>query len=225
MEVSYQKDDTTNLFANWGKVFKAPKFDDLYGDDGYGNVGDPDLKPEDGWTSEVGIKKRLSDVSEGTVSLFKRKINNAIKWQSTGANWWDPYKPVNIAGYTATGVNTSLTTKLSDVTTLSLGYTYLDARDQNDQYTGEPRNSFSAGITNIAGKLTTTLSGIYVDASGLDSNRVTSRFVTNASFNYAFSKQQSLSLQVNNVFGRKYEEFNGYPAQDRTIFVGLKQTL
>lgn len=225
MEVSYQADDTTNLFANWGKIFKAPKFDDLYGDDGFGNVGDPNLKPESGWTSELGIKKRLSATSEGTLSVFKRQIDGAIKWQPTGANWWDPYKPVNIAGYVATGVNASYATKLSDATMLNLGYTYLDAHDENDENTGEPRNSFTAGITNTSGKLTSSINGVYVDDSGYSSNRVPSRFVANAAFNFAFTKQQSMFVQVNNIFDRKYEEMKGYPAQERTVFIGLKQTL
>ncbi|MDF2502403.1 MAG: cirA 6 [Anaerosporomusa subterranea] len=225
VEVSYQKDDTTSLFANWGKIFKAPKFDDLYGDDGYGNLGDPNLKPEEGWTSELGVKKRLNDNSEGTLSVFKRKIDGAIRWQPTGLNWWDPYQPVNIDGYTATGVNASFATKLSDVTTLNLGYTYLDAHDQNEQYTGEPRNTFTVGVTNKSGKLTTVLNGVYVDASGLSSNRVPSRFVANTSFNYAFTKQQSVFLQMNNLFDRKYEEMRGYPANERSVFIGFKQTL
>ena len=197
----------------------------MYGNDGYGNLGDPNLKPEEGWTSELGVKKRLNDSSEGILSVFKRKIDGAIKWQPTGANWWDPYKPVNIDGYTATGVNASFATKLSDVTTLKLGYTYLDAHDQNDQYTGEPRNTFIVGFTQKSGKLTTALNGVYVDASGLTSNRVPSRFIANTSFTYAFTKQQSAFLQVNNLFDRKYEEMRGYPANARSVFIGFKQTL
>ncbi len=44
-----------NLFANAGKAFRAPTFNNLYYDSSF-LVGNPELDPEEGWTYEVGIK-------------------------------------------------------------------------------------------------------------------------------------------------------------------------
>lgn len=44
-----------NLFANAGKAFRAPSFNDQYYKTDT-RVGNPDLNPEEGWTYEAGIK-------------------------------------------------------------------------------------------------------------------------------------------------------------------------
>jgi outer membrane cobalamin receptor len=47
--------DTLNFFANSGKAFRAPTFNNLYYDSSF-LAGNPDLEPEEGWTHEVGLK-------------------------------------------------------------------------------------------------------------------------------------------------------------------------
>ncbi len=44
-----------NLFANAGKAFRAPTFNNLYYESSF-LVGNPELDPEEGWTYEVGLK-------------------------------------------------------------------------------------------------------------------------------------------------------------------------
>jgi len=218
----YRLNANTSYFANWAKVFKAPKFDDLYGNDGYGDTGDPNLKPETGWTAETGIKSKLNSRNEATVSIFRRNINNAILWTA------DPdftYHPHNIAGYKANGLNFTVTSKLSDVTTTNVGYTYLDSRDQNGNDVGDPRHSFHVGINIHQDKLTQAVYGIFQDETGTATKRVNSRFIVNANTNYTISKDTSLFLTVNNLFNKQYQAVNGFPANGRTVLLGLKQTL
>ena len=52
---AFKATETLNLFANVGKAFRAPTFANLYYE-GSWLVGNPDLKPEKGWTYEAGIK-------------------------------------------------------------------------------------------------------------------------------------------------------------------------
>jgi outer membrane cobalamin receptor len=47
--------DALNFFANSGKAFRAPTFNNLYYDSSF-LAGNPDLEPEEGWTHEVGLK-------------------------------------------------------------------------------------------------------------------------------------------------------------------------
>ena len=103
----YQATPQTSYFANWGKVFKAPSFDDLYGDDGWGNTGDPNLRPETGWTADMGVKSKLNDTSEATLSIFKREISDAIRWLPDANNSWI-YHPYNVDQLTTLGMNLDL---------------------------------------------------------------------------------------------------------------------
>jgi outer membrane receptor protein involved in Fe transport len=52
---SYKATEDLNLFANVGKAFRAPTFANLYYQSSFIS-GNPDLKPEKGWTYEGGIK-------------------------------------------------------------------------------------------------------------------------------------------------------------------------
>ena len=47
--------DKLNIFANVGKAFRAPTFNNLYYDSSF-LVGNPNLNPEKGWTYEAGVK-------------------------------------------------------------------------------------------------------------------------------------------------------------------------
>lgn len=217
----YQVNKNTSYFANWTKIFKAPKFDDLYGDDGWGDTGNPDLKPETGWTAEAGIKTKLNAASEATLSVFHRDINNAIRW-TMASNY--TFHPHNIDQLQSTGVNASLLTKLSPAATVDLGYTYLDSRDQNGDNVGDARNSFHVGLNIHNGKLTQSIYGIYQDKTGTVPNQVPGRFIVNTNTSYCLNTDTSLFLTVTNLFDKQYQAVHNYPANSHTVLFGVKQT-
>lgn len=124
--VTYRVSSGLNLFANAGKAFKAPSFNDLY----YaGDVltGNPDLDPESGWTYEGGVKYdndymkvRLAcfymtyeDKIELTKIGGEKTKFNAGDYESTGVEWETSFYPfvnqasfldavsLNVAGYLA----------------------------------------------------------------------------------------------------------------------------
>lgn len=99
--LTYKATDALNLFANAGKAFRAPDFNDLYYESTF-LVGNPNLKPEEGWTYEAGVKYdddmfrlRLS----GFYMTYKDKIEldrsrgypqtymNAGDYESKGVEW------------------------------------------------------------------------------------------------------------------------------------------
>ncbi len=213
--------DRVSYFANWGKVFRAPNFDDLYADYGYGYTGNPNLKPESGWTAEVGVKSKLSKTQEGTLSVFKRNLSDAIDWSEDKKS--GKWMPMNINQLNTIGLNANLTSKLSGATTLDLGYTYLDSRDQNGAVTGDPRHTFHIGLNAKSGKLTQSIVGTYQGENG--TNQVGSRFVVNAHSNYKAGKDTTVFLTINNLFNRQYEAVKGYPAGGLSFLIGVKQGL
>lgn len=213
--------DRVSYFANWGKVFRAPNFDDLYAIYSWGGTGNPDLKPETGWTTEIGVKSKLSKTQEGTLSIFKRNLSDAIDWylDDDGTTW----RTQNINQLNTIGLNANLTSKLSGSTTLDLGYTYLDSRDQNGAVTSDPRHTFHIGVNAKFGKLTQSIVGMYQGENG--TNQVGSRFVVNTHSNYKTGKDTTVFLTVNNLFNRQYEAVKGYPAGGLSFLIGVKQGL
>lgn len=212
----HQANANTSYFANWGKVFRAPNFDELYANVPGMGVGDPNLKPENGWTAEVGVKTKLSGTSEATLSFFRRDLTDAITWIAGYAK--------NINQYTANGLNAGFTVKLSKVTTGDVGYTYLDSRKQDNTSVGEPMHTFEVGITINHGKLTQRICGVFEDASGMGSSRVSGHFAVNSNMTYAFTKDLSFFLTINNALNKEYQTIKNYLADGRTVILGIKQT-
>lgn len=74
--VSWNLNDALKLFANAGKAFRAPSFNDLYYDSET-RVGNPDLNPEEGWTYELGTKYD-NDLVRLRLALFLMKYEEKI---------------------------------------------------------------------------------------------------------------------------------------------------
>lgn len=216
VSVAHQADTDTTLFASWGKVFKAPKFDDLYTpyDPAWGG-GNPNLKPETGWTAEVGAKKKIGDKSEATISLFKRELDDAIDWAEVSPWVW---QVENIDHLSAIGVNATYATKLSSAVNADFGYTYLDSHDEKGARKA-PYHSFNLGLNIKSGKLNQTVQGRYISEY-----TVAGRVIIDSVAKYKLNESREVYLKVNNIFDKQYEEVRAYPAPGRTFTLGLKQT-
>lgn len=99
--VTYRVNSDLNLFANAGKAFRAPSFNDQYYKTDT-RVGNPDLNPEEGWTYEAGIKYDHRFISL-RVALFLMKFEekiisytrpddmysyyNAVDYENKGVEW------------------------------------------------------------------------------------------------------------------------------------------
>ena len=78
-----------NFYANAGKLFRLPTLNDWYWTPG----GNPDLKPEDGYTYEIGsaLNKQLKATQINlSVSYFQRNVKNWIVWLPGTSNVWTP---------------------------------------------------------------------------------------------------------------------------------------
>ncbi|MPN48737.1 Vitamin B12 transporter BtuB [bioreactor metagenome] len=155
------------------------------------------------------------------MSIFKRNLNNAIDWKYISGE----YHPYNIDNYRATGVNVSLTSKLTSTAASEVGYTYLDSHDQNNKGLGDPRHSFHLGINVHDGKLSQTINAIYQAESGSPGKYVDGRFIVNTNTNYSFTSDTSLFLTINNLFDKAYQSVYDFPANGRTVLLGIKQAL
>lgn len=92
------------LRANVGSKYRTPTFNDLYWE-GWGN---PNLKPEHGYSAEAGAMvnwlQTNSSYISSDVTMFFSTINNMIMWLPQGAVW----TPLNIAQTELRGVDLQL---------------------------------------------------------------------------------------------------------------------
>ncbi|WP_445116454.1 TonB-dependent receptor plug domain-containing protein [Acinetobacter sp. WZC-1] len=75
--VRYQILPLTSVYANIGSAFSAPKLNDMYG---FG--GNPDLKPEESISYEVGLDQQLAHNISTGLSLYSTRTDNLINFNN-----------------------------------------------------------------------------------------------------------------------------------------------
>ncbi|MCX5854790.1 MAG: TonB-dependent receptor [Deltaproteobacteria bacterium] len=125
--------DTTAFKINHGKHFLAPSLNQLFWPEDAMGRGNPDLKPEIGWHTDVTAEQSFLDNKIFmTVSYFHWNVDDKIQWvmDTTGVS-----SPINLAGYKADGLEAGVRIGPYYDFTLALNYTYTDAEEENRAYT------------------------------------------------------------------------------------------
>lgn len=123
----------TAVKINHGKHFLAPTPNDLYWPVGPFVRGNTALKPEIGWHTDVTLEQSLlEDRLFVTMSYFRWNVDNKIQWEPDTQGVWNP---INLAGYKADGLEMGTRIGPFNGVTLSLSYTYINAEEENRQYT------------------------------------------------------------------------------------------
>ena len=132
--------EETALKLSHGKQFMAPTPNDLFWprEDwgfGMGVEGNRDLRPEVGWHTDLTYEQTLfRNMVFLTLSYFDWDMNNRILWQDNGAGFW---RPVNLKSYEADGIEVGAKIGALSDFTLYLNYTYLDAKEEAEEYSRE----------------------------------------------------------------------------------------
>ena len=125
--------ETTVLKVNHGKHFLAPSLNQLFWPADAMGKGNPDLKPEIGWHTDATLEQSFfNDKVFLSASYFHWNVDDKIQWviDTTGVS-----TPINLAGYSANGVEAGVRIgPFYDLTT-NLNYTYTDAQEENRAYT------------------------------------------------------------------------------------------
>jgi len=125
--------ETTALKIGYGKHFLAPTLNDLYWPADYYTKGNPDLKPEVGWHTDVTLEHSLlKDKVFVTLSYFRWNVDDKIQWEPDASGVWSP---INLAGYKADGIEAGIKIGPFYDLTLALNYTYTNAEEENRAYT------------------------------------------------------------------------------------------
>jgi vitamin B12 transporter len=179
IDMGYNVNNQIRLYANVGTSYRVPTFYDQY----YSSPreqGNPDLKPEEALTYELGIRYIKNGISiEG--NYFNRDASQLIDWVLNPVD--SIYHARNFQNVTTQGFELAVNINFNELihpgfwlTNIDLSYNYLDqnideVEDIQSRYALEHvRNQFVLGIDHkIIGKLKNSFRARYVDRIEQDS--------------------------------------------------------
>jgi len=229
-----------NLYGkiNLSRNFRVPTLNDRYWQPG----GNPDLKPEKGWSQEVGLvwkwdKNPQKHSSELSITAFSSTIDQWIIWLPQSSGIWTPD---NIQKVWSRGIEWEGSTHLiagDFVFNLSENYTYTFSTNQKK--TSSLDNSFGKQLIytprhNASGELRVDYKRLFI---AINQGYTGKRFVTtdNSAFlkGYALTnlslgmnlkcKKQLFTAQVNvnNIFNKEYQTIQYRPMPGRGFKVSV----
>ncbi|MBW2107386.1 MAG: TonB-dependent receptor [Deltaproteobacteria bacterium] len=219
--------DGVNLFASMEKAYRIPTFTELW----YytpANQGNPDLKPEKSWTTEVGMRWNGEGFS-ADVAAFVRREHDVIDWNRSSGS--DPWKARNISGGTTRGMEADVAlypqARFAHVRLRSvrLSYTYLDStRDTEGR---ESKYALDHLRHQLIGTLTTHYSASFRSTIKMRYGKRMvgdSLFVVDASLAFHTSRAEFF-IEANNVFDEAYVDGGFAPMAGRWIIGGIRIVL
>ncbi len=246
-----------SVFARWkiresgteirGGISRGIKEANFYENFGtaFGTVPNPDLKPEETLTAEIGLRQPLLDNAvEVDLSFFQNKFKNIIAYSFTPFENGTNYE--NVSRAKSEGVEAAIHLHPSKSLTLSAAYTYLKTDVTDDGDLGSPSFSegqkliripehsfsFNAGYSKKAFNL--DLSGNYVGSrddvnwSEFPSTRVKndSFFIVDAAASYEISVKRFIDTirlfsRINNLLNEDYENVFGFSSPGFSIISGI----
>ncbi|MEN8169519.1 MAG: TonB-dependent receptor [Pseudomonadota bacterium] len=234
LDWGYSLSDTLRLTAGYGTAFKAPTFNDLYYPVQPWGEGNPDLKPENSVSYEVGMRGKHT-IGNWSVSAFHTEISDLIEWQciancALAPTWDDVYKPFNVSSAQIDGIEASIEHQ-RDNRDMKLSLTLLDARDEEsgnklqnradaslrldlDQQSGSWRN----GVTLLA------QSARYADSA--NTRELDAYATVDLRTHYALDKHWYIKGKVRNLFDKEYLTTDtSYQPSGRTYLLSLSYNM
>lgn len=213
---AYRFDDAVRLRLSQGTAFRAPTFNDLYYPFGYGN---PNLKPEDSRTDEIGLSGRHHAVN-WQLNAYRTRIDNLI------VSGPPTYVPYNVGKAQIDGLEAIVSGKWAGLTH-QLSLTLLNPRDKisGKLLPRRSKQSLRWAVSRRLGKTTlgATLiaqSGRYDDAA--NTQRVAGYGIVNLRARYHLGQGYTVFGSLDNVFNKGYETVANYNTAGRTLFVGIR---
>jgi len=129
-----------SLMGNISRNYRIPTFNDIFWKEDAWSRGNPDLKPESGWSGDTGIKYKIKKdkfLSNLTATLFMTYVNDLIVWfQGSDAIWMPTNKKEGESKGLELRWNSQLTLGHSAINAnINYNYTYSRLKT-DDEYDG-----------------------------------------------------------------------------------------
>ncbi|WP_461246510.1 TonB-dependent receptor plug domain-containing protein [Treponema sp. R6D11] len=231
--------DSFALKNNYFRSFKFPDFEELYWSDGSGSMGNPDLKPEDGWGGDIGLSWRYKNLFNFESTFFTHWLKDSIHWYPGPGGIWRPENvgeamffgldsklrfeiPVNFGAIKKIIPSVSYQYLLSYL--LSFGYDF--ANDKRIPYSPVHTIGGSLEIPWESGSI--IISGHYESLRYDDRANLTKlkpHFLLNANVNQKIGKNITVFCALRNILNESYQSFNDYPMPGVTLTLGMRVNL
>jgi vitamin B12 transporter len=238
--VSWQAADFLILKNNYFRSFKFPDFDDLYWVQA-GFMGNPDLKPEDGWGADLMVEFRRKDWLELDSTFYTEWTKDSIHWSNASGAWhpenigmgfffgWDTdlkiTLPFTIGPFEKPVVSLSYQLQLSWLLNEGLGFS------DNIRIPYMPMHKCNISLdipwtTKLKGyKGSLLISGQFEGQRYADTANITAldpHFLLNITVNQQINKNISAFAAVRNILNAHYTSFADYPMPGLTISIGMR---
>jgi len=227
--------DKGHAYLSWGQVFRAPQGNDLFWNEdwgwGMGMFGNPDLKPETGYTWTLGYDTKVGQKTRIGITGFYSKLNDAIKWMDVGGY---RYEVLNVEKEKKRGIELSVNHEFTK--NLSMNASYVYVKSDIDSGTAKTRdykiapNQYKFGISYHDDRFRAELMGR--GASGQSNKEFAdSKYLTmDISLQYKIQKNWKVYANMYNLTNAAYTEYphvtaDGryqYPAAGRHFFIGTE---
>ncbi len=223
LDIGYTINNDLKIYGNIGYTYRIPTYTDLYYND-FRTAGNSDLKPEEAFAQEIGIKYNTNKFS-GTVAFFNRDAKNLIDYLRPNTTE-TIYTAANITEVNTKGfeVDASYNFKINDFNqSLAIGYTFLDDNilDQNKELSRYSLNTLKHHYTT---RLSTQIfKNIRQNIVYKHAERTTGQSynVWDASLVYTL-KQLAFTATASNIFDADYIETGFTPMPPSNVLFGLR---
>lgn len=211
------------LSASAGSGQRIPSFTDLYLNQKPGNVGNPNLKPENAWQYEGNIQYtwKTLRVSAG---YFYRDISSFIDWVRDSINV--PYSPLNVGRNKIQGVNARISQQMSFKKDQQFGYfvsfnylqpAYISSAGIQSKYVIEAlRNQFIVGVNY-------GIKGFSIQVNNRFIERIKNKGYNLLDLRVAyFIKGFTVYADVSNLLNQTYKEAGAVPMPTRWYSLGFR---
>lgn len=222
IDVAYLFRPNWKLAASAGSGQRIPSFTDLYLQQLPGNIGNPNLRPENAWTYDLNLRYNKNKLT-AQIGCFYRSINDFIDWVRETPIL--PYSPLNYGKINIHGVYTRIQQHFvfgeHQSFSYFVKYNYLlpdiQKSDKQSKYVLESlKHQLIVGINY-------KIKDFYLQIS----NRIIQRELNKAydlldvRLNYQI-KQFDVYADVTNILGTEYREVGAVPMPTRWFQLGLR---
>jgi len=226
VDLGFQFLGSLRFYSSVGRSFRVPTYTELYYDSP-ANKGNPDLKPEEAWTCELGLKLRERQLRLD-FAIFRREGSNLIDWARPDANtYWEARNitRMNTSGLELNFCFNHIKHRCFPFKQVKIDYTFL----KSDK---EIKN-FESGYVLDYLKHQLILDIEYPVIFQFRQNwklryeeRVDGKkyYLCDIQINRIF-KNMELFVKVTNIFNTCYTEIRGIPMPGRWATIGIKYNL
>ena len=206
-----------------GRFFSMPSFYQIWNPIRSMGTANPDLKPEKGWTYDIGVKDEKAS-NPWSLGIFYMDMEDKINYEYDPATWAGQY--VNLDQYRAWGIEAEMKFNFHENWSYTQGISWTDADEKSegsDEWTrsGIPRLDLSGSLNYAKGPWSAELNAHYYGDRSINSSlfKDDNIFLMNAAVSWK-EGDHKLVLSCANIFNREFVlDSQGYINPERKFIL------